>query len=61
MCTTHVYDGSLVSVELVSVKVRSRQPAHIALYLTAFEELRGMAVHGAEARSLVVRALGALH
>ncbi|MFF4188519.1 helix-turn-helix domain-containing protein [Streptomyces sp. NPDC001691] len=58
--TFHVYDDMLVSVELVSARVRVSQPAEIAQYLKAFEELRGMAVYGAEARALVVRALDAL-
>lgn len=58
--TFHVYDDSLVSVELVSAQVRISQPAEIEQYVKAFEELRSMAVYGAEARALVVRALEAL-
>ncbi|MFF7982268.1 helix-turn-helix domain-containing protein [Streptomyces sp. NPDC007901] len=58
--TFHVYDDRLVSVELVSARVRINQPVEIALYLTAFEELRGMAVYGAEARALIVKAIDAL-
>ncbi|MEU9193905.1 helix-turn-helix domain-containing protein [Streptomyces hundungensis] len=56
----HVYDDTLVSVELVSARVSVTQPSEVALYLKAFEALRGMAVYGAEARALVVRALEAL-
>jgi transcriptional regulator with XRE-family HTH domain len=56
----HVYDDSLVSVELLSARVKVTQPTEIALYLTAFEQLRQMAVYGAEARALVVRAIEAL-
>ncbi|MEV5940314.1 helix-turn-helix transcriptional regulator [Streptomyces sp. NPDC051994] len=56
----HVYDDTLVSVELVSARVSVTQPSEIALYLKAFEELRGMAVYGAEARALVVKAIDAL-
>ncbi|MEU6480569.1 helix-turn-helix transcriptional regulator [Streptomyces sp. NPDC047017] len=59
--TFHIYDDRLVSVELVSARVRITQPAEIALYLRAFEQLRGMAVYGAEARSLILRAIEALH
>lgn len=56
----HVYDDQLVSVELMSARVRVVQPSEVALYLKAFEQLRGMAVYGAEARSLVLRALEVL-
>ena len=58
--TFHVYDDSLVSVELVSAQVRITQPSEIELYLTVFEHLRGMAVYGATARALVVKAIDAL-
>lgn len=57
----HVYDDTLVSVELLSARVRVTQPSEIALYLTAFEQLRGMAVYGAEARALILKAIEALH
>lgn len=58
--TFHAYDDKLVSVELVSARVRISQPSEIALYLKAFEELRATAVYGAEARELVLRAIEAL-
>jgi hypothetical protein len=32
----------------------------IALYVKAFEQLRGLAVYGAEARALIVKAIEAL-
>ncbi|WP_432041398.1 helix-turn-helix domain-containing protein [Streptomyces cadmiisoli] len=57
----HVYDDQLVSVELMSARVRVTQPSEVALYLTAFERLRSMAVYGADARALVLRAIEALH
>jgi transcriptional regulator with XRE-family HTH domain len=56
----HIYDDALVSVELLSARVKVTQPSEIALYATAFEQLRSMAVYGAEARALVVRAIDAL-
>ncbi|MET9535425.1 helix-turn-helix transcriptional regulator [Streptomyces sp. NPDC006649] len=56
----NVYDDTLVSVELLSAQVNITQPSEIALYLKAFEELRGMAVYGATARSLIVKAIEAL-
>ncbi|MGP4084189.1 helix-turn-helix domain-containing protein [Streptomyces sp. KR55] len=57
----HVYDDQLVSVELMSARVRVTQPSEVALYLKAFEQLRGMAVYGAEARALILKAIEALH
>lgn len=58
--TFHMYDDRLVSVELVSARVRITQPTEISLYGRAFEELRSMAVYGADARALVLRAIEAL-
>ncbi|MEE4493594.1 helix-turn-helix domain-containing protein [Streptomyces sp. BE230] len=58
--TFHVYDDSLVSVELVSAQVRITQPSEIALYVRAFEQMRQTAVYGADARALVVKAIDAL-
>lgn len=57
----HVYDDTLVSVELLSARVQVTQPSEIDLYVKAFEQLRSMAVYGAEARALVVKAIDALH
>ncbi|MFF9311914.1 helix-turn-helix domain-containing protein [Streptomyces sp. NPDC004684] len=59
--TFHIYDDRLVSVELVSARVRITQPSETAVYLQAFEQLRAMAVYGADARALVLRAIEALH
>ncbi|MFD4263119.1 helix-turn-helix domain-containing protein [Streptomyces sp. NPDC058534] len=59
--TFHMYDDRLVSVELVSARVRITQPSEIGMYARAFEELRGMAVYGADARALILRAIEALH
>ncbi|WP_432059989.1 helix-turn-helix domain-containing protein [Streptomyces sp. S1] len=56
----HLYDDTLASVELLSAEVNITQPSEVALYETAFEELRGMAVYGAAARALVVTAIEAL-
>ncbi|WP_329167304.1 helix-turn-helix transcriptional regulator (plasmid) [Streptomyces sp. NBC_01717] len=58
--TFHVYDDSLVSVELVSAQVRITQPSEIALYVRAFEQMRQIAVYGANARALIVKAIDAL-
>lgn len=59
--TFHMYDDTLVSVELVSARVRVTQPSEVSLYLKAFEQLRSMAVYGAEARAIILKALEALH
>ncbi|MGY5131873.1 helix-turn-helix domain-containing protein [Streptomyces nigrescens] len=59
--TFHIYDDTLVSVELVSARVRVKQPSEVSLYLKAFEQLRSMAVYGAEARALIQNALEALN
>lgn len=58
--TFHVYDARLVSVELLSAEVKITQPSEVALYVKAFEQLQGMAVFGAEARTLILKALEGL-
>jgi transcriptional regulator with XRE-family HTH domain len=58
--TFHVYDDTLVSVEFLSAEVNITQPSEIVLYLKAFEQLHGMAVYGAGARALIVKAIDAL-
>lgn len=58
--TFHIYDDRLVSVELVSAEVSVTQPGEIAQYLKTFERLRDMAVYGAEARALIVKAIEGL-
>lgn len=58
--TFHIYDDTLVSVELLSAQVNITQPSEIGLYLAAFEQLRTMAVYGADARALIVKAIDAL-
>lgn len=58
--TFAVYDDRLVTVELVSAEVSVSQPTEIDQYLKTFERLRAMAVYGAEARELIVRAIEAL-
>ncbi|MEU9795459.1 helix-turn-helix transcriptional regulator [Streptomyces sparsogenes] len=59
--TFHIYDDRMVSVELVTAEVNVTQPGELAQYLKTFERLRGMAVYGAEARGLVLKAIEALH
>ncbi|MFJ2002191.1 helix-turn-helix domain-containing protein [Streptomyces chartreusis] len=59
--TFHIYDSNVVSVEFLSAEVNITQPSEIALYLKAFEQMRSMAVYGADARALILRAIEALH
>lgn len=58
--TFDVHDDTLASVELATAEVNITQPSEIALYIRAFEQLRSMAVYGADARSLIVKAIDAL-
>lgn len=58
--TFHVYDDQLVSVELISARVRITQPSEVDQYMKAFSQLRSMAVYGADARALIVKAIDAL-
>jgi hypothetical protein len=55
--TFHMFEETLVTVELVSGEVTITMPSDIAKYMKAFDELRGMAVYGAEARVLIVKAI----
>lgn len=55
-----LYDSSKVEVELVSAQVTITAPSEIKLYAKAFDELAGMAVYGAAARTLITSALSAL-
>ncbi|WP_059013462.1 helix-turn-helix domain-containing protein [Streptomyces specialis] len=57
--TFHMYDD-LVAVEMLTARVTVTQPSEVAQYRRAFEELRQLAVYGAEARALVVKAIEAL-
>lgn len=59
--TFDIHDDTLVAVELLSAEVNITQPSEIALYLKAFEQLRSMAVYGAKARALIVKAIEDLH
>lgn len=59
--TFHIYDDSLVAVELVSAQINVTQPSEIDQYVKTFEQLRSMAVYGAQARALILKAIEALH
>ena len=59
--TFHLFDETLVSVELVSAQVNVTTPSEVAQYAHTFDALRRMAVYGAQARELILRAIEALH
>jgi hypothetical protein len=56
----NVFDDAMVHVELLSAQVTVTVPGEIVVYLRAFDQLARMAVYGAEARSLISRAISDL-
>jgi hypothetical protein len=52
-----IYDNAMVGVETPTAKLEIVQPREIRLYAGMFEHLRKSAVHGAQARALITRAL----
>ncbi len=56
-----VFDGARVDHEPLSASVKITAPDEVVQYLKAFEQLRGMAVYGADARALILKAIEALH
>jgi hypothetical protein len=59
--TFNVFDDAAVHVELLSAQVTVvTVPGEIVVYLRAFDQLARLAAYGAEARSLISRAIGDL-
>jgi transcriptional regulator with XRE-family HTH domain len=56
----NVFDDATVHVELLSAQVTVTVPGEVVVYLRAFDQLAGLAAFGAEAQSLVARAIAAL-
>jgi hypothetical protein len=52
-----IYDNTMVGVETPTAKLEITQPREIRLYAGMFEHLRQSAVHGAQARALLTRAI----
>ena len=52
-----IYDNTMVGVETPTAKLEITQPREIRLYSRMFEHLRQSAVHGAQARRLIMRAI----
>jgi len=55
-----VFDDERVHVELLSAQVTVTAPSEITLYVRAFEKLGALAVHGTQARALIMSAIDAL-
>ncbi|MGW6744196.1 helix-turn-helix domain-containing protein [Streptomyces sp. NPDC055025] len=55
-----VFDDARVHVELAAAKVTVTAPGELDVYLRAFTRLTELAVYGAGARALIVRAIDAL-
>jgi transcriptional regulator with XRE-family HTH domain len=55
-----ITDTSLVTIEMLSGFLSLTSPSEVAAYVQAWEELDSIAVHHAEARTLVRRAVAAL-
>ncbi|MGI5341437.1 helix-turn-helix domain-containing protein [Streptomyces sp. CA-181903] len=58
--TFSVYDEEQAQVELLTAQVNVTAPSEVRQYLKAFGEYARLAVHGAEARSLITAAIDAL-
>lgn len=56
-----MFDGRRVHVELLSAKVTVTAPSELAVYERAFRRLSEMAVYGAAARELIVKAIDHVH
>jgi transcriptional regulator with XRE-family HTH domain len=55
-----IFDDALVALETPTASIEVTRPQEIELYARMFEHLRGAAVFGAGARSMIIRALGEL-
>ncbi|NBM19590.1 helix-turn-helix transcriptional regulator [Streptomyces sp. GC420] len=55
-----VFDDSRIHVELLAAKVTVTAPGELDMYLRAFARLTELAVYGADARALIVKAIDAL-
>ncbi|WP_306823490.1 DUF5753 domain-containing protein [Streptomyces sp. JJ66] len=58
--TFSVYDTEQAEVELLTARVNITAPSEVSQYLRAFQEFSRLAVHGAEARALIIAAIDAL-
>jgi transcriptional regulator with XRE-family HTH domain len=56
----NVFDDATVHVELLAAQVTVTVPGEVVVYLRAFDQLARLAVYGADARSLISRAISDL-
>ncbi|NUP65414.1 MAG: helix-turn-helix domain-containing protein [Nonomuraea sp.] len=56
-----VFDDTRIHVELLAAKVTVTAPGELDVYLRAFARLTELAVYGAEARALILKAMETLH
>lgn len=56
-----VFDDSRIHVELLAAKVTVTAPGELDIYLRAFARLTDLAVYGADARALILKAIEGLH
>lgn len=56
-----VFDDARIHVELLAAKVTVTAPGELDIYLRAFARMTELAVYGADARALIVKAIDALH
>jgi transcriptional regulator with XRE-family HTH domain len=56
----NVFDDATVHVELLSAQVTVTVPGEVVVYLRAFDQLARLAVYGADARSLIAKAISDL-
>jgi transcriptional regulator with XRE-family HTH domain len=52
-----MFDSRMVQVETVSAELTITQPSEIALYERSFHRLKDQAVHGADARAMIMAAM----
>jgi hypothetical protein len=55
-----VFDDTRIHVELLAAKVTVTAPSELDIYLRVFARLTELAVYGADARALIVKAIDAL-
>ncbi|WP_257033610.1 hypothetical protein [Streptomyces sp. Ag109_G2-15] len=55
-----VFDDARIHVELLAAKVTVTAPGELDIYLRAFARIAELAVYGADARAIIVKALDAL-
>lgn len=59
--TVTVFDDSRIHVELLAARATVTAPGELDIYLRAFARMAELAVYGADARALIVKAIDALH